>query len=470
MECNSCKAKLKGTEKFCPECGQKIVRVQKCNSCYVVLEGNPKFCPECGTKVDNASDVSTVQNKEQISANPYLKGYPIVEYGNTLDNLMRYNYSSVTSDGESIYITGNNRHKIFKLVDFQSDGECHEIVEVPYKGLGISNVNYQGGYLFAIGRIGYKNKKIVKINIESGEETLILDVTNTYDETSELKQMFLYHNHLYYTIDNGPTSKICCFDIMKNSHSVIFDAKTQWSFSEVISSNLIVRMGDFYNNQMKIEVGRYNGFDELFEVKILNLDNGDCKSLHKVFPWMLEFSKEDKRKQLEEDNQSVKALLAHKILLNSINRIDFKNQLLCIYSYENNIRVKSVYNFNGDKLKKWISPQWDDETAEKCSGEMIDLAPINQNGIEQKGFQFRGSYSNAVNYILCSFDQNGNTTKIFKGHTPQYNSSPGLNCRFGNILIWQNESDIYFAYDVKSNITYEINFDGDTQSITVIDN
>lgn len=46
--CPSCQAKVNSGAKFCPECGNDLVK--KCIHCSAVLNGNPKFCPDCGGK------------------------------------------------------------------------------------------------------------------------------------------------------------------------------------------------------------------------------------------------------------------------------------------------------------------------------------------------------------------------------------------------------------------------------------
>lgn len=45
--CHSCGMKLDKKEKFCPECGAKLVKV--CGNCGHELTARQKFCPECGT-------------------------------------------------------------------------------------------------------------------------------------------------------------------------------------------------------------------------------------------------------------------------------------------------------------------------------------------------------------------------------------------------------------------------------------
>lgn len=44
--CKKCGCELSSKMKFCPECGEPMVR--RCVQCNMIIEGNPKFCPECG--------------------------------------------------------------------------------------------------------------------------------------------------------------------------------------------------------------------------------------------------------------------------------------------------------------------------------------------------------------------------------------------------------------------------------------
>jgi len=53
IRCPGCKKQFKATNKFCPECGSKLVEEKKtnCPSCNKPLKGNEKFCTECGAKI-----------------------------------------------------------------------------------------------------------------------------------------------------------------------------------------------------------------------------------------------------------------------------------------------------------------------------------------------------------------------------------------------------------------------------------
>lgn len=52
--CPQCHAPLKGTQKFCPECGHQIKVERHCTQCGAKLAANAKFCGDCGTKTDSA--------------------------------------------------------------------------------------------------------------------------------------------------------------------------------------------------------------------------------------------------------------------------------------------------------------------------------------------------------------------------------------------------------------------------------
>lgn len=48
VKCPKCKAEVKSTAKFCPECGEKMDASKFCASCGAEIKGAAKFCPECG--------------------------------------------------------------------------------------------------------------------------------------------------------------------------------------------------------------------------------------------------------------------------------------------------------------------------------------------------------------------------------------------------------------------------------------
>ena len=50
MNCPSCNAEIADTAKFCPECGEKIVRKTVCPDCGTEVASGAKFCAECGHK------------------------------------------------------------------------------------------------------------------------------------------------------------------------------------------------------------------------------------------------------------------------------------------------------------------------------------------------------------------------------------------------------------------------------------
>ncbi len=47
-KCSNCGFPRSATMKFCPECGQPLLK--SCPSCNAKLQGSHKFCPECGSK------------------------------------------------------------------------------------------------------------------------------------------------------------------------------------------------------------------------------------------------------------------------------------------------------------------------------------------------------------------------------------------------------------------------------------
>ena len=51
-KCSKCKATIKSTAKFCPECGakQQVAQTKKCANCGAKVKSTAKFCPDCGEK------------------------------------------------------------------------------------------------------------------------------------------------------------------------------------------------------------------------------------------------------------------------------------------------------------------------------------------------------------------------------------------------------------------------------------
>lgn len=63
MKCRKCGCELTGDEKFCPICGEAVVK--ECPKCGAVLAETVMFCPCCGTKVEKANmerDESALEN------------------------------------------------------------------------------------------------------------------------------------------------------------------------------------------------------------------------------------------------------------------------------------------------------------------------------------------------------------------------------------------------------------------------
>lgn len=52
MKCKNCGAGLSDTDKFCAQCGWKVVRARSCPECGASLREGAKFCPKCGRLLD----------------------------------------------------------------------------------------------------------------------------------------------------------------------------------------------------------------------------------------------------------------------------------------------------------------------------------------------------------------------------------------------------------------------------------
>lgn len=68
MKCKKCGASLLDTDKFCSQCGWKVVKERRCPECGAALREGTKFCPKCGVLIGSgksdeekvfASDIET---------------------------------------------------------------------------------------------------------------------------------------------------------------------------------------------------------------------------------------------------------------------------------------------------------------------------------------------------------------------------------------------------------------------------
>ena len=51
MKCKKCGASLLDTDKFCDQCGWKVVKERRCPECGAALREGTKFCPTCGVLI-----------------------------------------------------------------------------------------------------------------------------------------------------------------------------------------------------------------------------------------------------------------------------------------------------------------------------------------------------------------------------------------------------------------------------------
>lgn len=55
MKCKKCGASLADTDRFCDQCGWKVVRERRCPECGASLREGTKFCPKCGRLIGEGS-------------------------------------------------------------------------------------------------------------------------------------------------------------------------------------------------------------------------------------------------------------------------------------------------------------------------------------------------------------------------------------------------------------------------------
>lgn len=53
MKCKKCGASLLDTDKFCSQCGWKVVKERRCPECGAALREGTKFCTKCGVLIGN---------------------------------------------------------------------------------------------------------------------------------------------------------------------------------------------------------------------------------------------------------------------------------------------------------------------------------------------------------------------------------------------------------------------------------
>ena len=53
MKCSKCNAEIDDNARFCPECGNKIEKLQFCANCGAKLEEGATFCSNCGEKIES---------------------------------------------------------------------------------------------------------------------------------------------------------------------------------------------------------------------------------------------------------------------------------------------------------------------------------------------------------------------------------------------------------------------------------
>jgi len=63
MKCSKCNAEIDDNARFCPECGNKIEKLQFCANCGAKLEEGATFCSNCGEKIESLPAVSQEKMK-----------------------------------------------------------------------------------------------------------------------------------------------------------------------------------------------------------------------------------------------------------------------------------------------------------------------------------------------------------------------------------------------------------------------
>lgn len=73
MICKRCGSELKPQAKFCPKCGEKVVKPEYCPNCGKVLESGVKFCSSCGTPIVKGVKGKSVSGSEDAIAEEITK-------------------------------------------------------------------------------------------------------------------------------------------------------------------------------------------------------------------------------------------------------------------------------------------------------------------------------------------------------------------------------------------------------------
>lgn len=71
MKCNKCGAEISEKEKYCPRCGNPIIRIKPkslCSGCGTEIPDNVEYCPGCGKKIIRRSpEEKSLGNENRIS-------------------------------------------------------------------------------------------------------------------------------------------------------------------------------------------------------------------------------------------------------------------------------------------------------------------------------------------------------------------------------------------------------------------
>ena len=72
MKCKKCGANLLDTDKFCDQCGWKVVKERRCPECGAALREGTKFCPKCGVLIGSgkSDEGKAIVRDEETSEMP----------------------------------------------------------------------------------------------------------------------------------------------------------------------------------------------------------------------------------------------------------------------------------------------------------------------------------------------------------------------------------------------------------------
>jgi predicted RNA-binding Zn-ribbon protein involved in translation (DUF1610 family) len=131
MKCTRCGAELLETDTFCPNCGEKVKKLNICPFCGAELREGTRFCPKCGREVSAADEP-----EKEAPHVPEDDDIPVVKQMETKDipfddiekNIIFEAAQQVKSRD---YKSGNKKDAHHRITDDRTDADDKRNMEKP---------------------------------------------------------------------------------------------------------------------------------------------------------------------------------------------------------------------------------------------------------------------------------------------------------------------------------------------------